>query len=314
MAETGEAHPGSNIPADDAVITFRTDKSAISGRLVRAGSTADTILSRHGNPEAVSIELGEALGLAALLGSALPGAGRINLQTRTDGAVTFLVADYDAPGNLRGYTRFDRAKVNKLTQGAGSRAGLLGQGHMAITIEQAGSEDRYQGIVALDGGRLAEGAKSYFENSEAMPTFVRLAVARHYEAAQAAAGSQWHWRAGGIMLQHVDGADGDEDWRRVQMLAETVEDHELLDPMLTPERLLLRLFHEEGVRIQKVQPLRAVCRCSRARLFDVLRSFGAAELAGMQDANGHISATCEFCVTRYVFEPSEFETAEQGPG
>ena len=328
MAAVGVQHQALHIPPDDAVITFRTVKSGISGRLVRLGAVADAILSRHANPAPVSAELGEALSLAALLGPALPDGGRMTLQARTDGAVTCLVADCDTPGRLRGYARFDKEKLAETAPNgaAANPPRLLGQGHLAITIEAGATSQRYQGVVALDGGPLSEAAKTYFENSEALPTFVRLAVARHFQAGQPGAATPWHWRAGGLLLQHISGAAsapgapeagprgaGDENWVRVRTLAETIEDHELLDPVLTAEQLLLRLFHEEGVIVLDVQPLAAFCRCSRDRVFNVLKSFGAAELGGMQDDKGRITATCEFCATLYDFEPFEFSGAFIGP-
>lgn len=327
MAAPGSEPTILRVPADDAVITFRTARSGITGRLVRLGSAADGILARHNAPEWVSVQLGEALALAALLGSALPGEGKIILQTRTDGLVRFIVADYDAPGKLRGYVRFDKEKIAERVAAGGriELQTLLGNGHLAITIDEGPSRERYQGIVALDGGSLAEGATHYFERSEDLPTLVRLAVARHFKSGHETDGSQWHWRAGGIMLQHklgthaggksgglADRAAGssgtrpdDEDWVRVRTLAETIEDHELLDPLLTPERLLLRLFHEEGVIVQRARPLSAHCRCSRERVISVLKSFAPDEFADMRDEAGHISATCEFCATTYVFDPSE---------
>ena len=324
---------------DDVVITFRTELSRISGRLVRLGAVADTILARHKIPERALAELGEALSLSALLGSALPGEGKIIVQTSTDGPVTFLVADYEAPGRIRGYARFNSDKMAASAAplpdtGEPKPAGqprLLGVGHLAITIETGPTAERYQGVVALDGGPLADGAERYFEQSEALPTFVRLAVARLFQSGAGTPASSWHWRGGGIMLQHVQGTpdndeavsagqnppgprgETDEDWVRVRTLAETIEDHELLDPTLTPERLLLRLFHEEGVVILNVQPLQAYCRCSRDRVFNVLQSFGAAELSDMHDDNDRITATCEFCATTYVFDPAEFSGSDVKP-
>ncbi len=308
------------LPADDAVITFRTDRSGISGRLVRLGITADTILARHAAPDAASETLAHALALSALLGSALPGEGKVILQARSDGAVTFLVADYEAPGQMRGYVRFDAEKIADLeAEGRKSAAaGSLSTGHLAITVEQGQTAERYQGVVAIDGGSLSDVATRYFEDSEGLATFVRLAVARHFKAGDGIEPSGWHWRAGGMMLQHVAaersasasvqgkpaGAD-DEDWVRVRMLGQTIEDHELLDPTLTPERLLIRLFHEEGVIIEKSRPLTSYCRCSRERVLDVLKSFGSKELSDMLDEAGQISVTCEFCATKYAFDPAD---------
>lgn len=112
------------------------------------------------------------------------------------------------------------------------------------------------------------------------------------------------------MVQSLGASDeseglSDDDWKRVEMLAATVEDHELLDPGLSVERLLLRLFHEEAVAVERVIPLSAFCRCSREKVENVLSAFGAAELSDMLDDNGKIVVTCEFCTRRYVFSPDE---------
>jgi molecular chaperone Hsp33 len=307
--------PGANetqvpLPADDAVIIFRTVRSGVHGRLVRLGAVAEKILSSHAMPDAASEALGEALVLAALLGSALPAEGNIAVQTRTDGIVAVLYADCEAPGKLRGYARFDAETLSVLADSgekldAGS---VLGDGHLAITIDQGTAADRYQGVVALDGGPLAMGAAAYFESRENLPTFVRLAVARHYAGARQGLPAVMHWRGGGIMMQRLEtGLDdtGDDPWSRVRMLTATIEDHELLDPTLAPEHLLLRLFHEEGVIIERVLPLTAYCKCSRERILNVIASFGADEIADMQDDDGQVSVMCEFCGTAYGFAPAE---------
>ena len=312
------------LPTDDVVIAFRTDKSKISGWLVRLGQTADSILAAHNAPEPASEVLAEALCVASLMGTALKSDGKFLLQSRTDGVVTFLVADYEVPGQLRGYVRYDKAKITEL-DGARKNAGqavVLGNGHLGFLLEQGSQPERYQGVVAMDGGTLTDGTLRYFEDSAGIAAFVRLAVARDFKAGDGGQAARWHWRAGGMILQHLGadrsnmapgrpaGAD-DEDWVRVRTLAETVEDLELLDPTLTPERLLLRLFHEEGVRIERAQPLKRFCRCSRERVYDVLRSFGAKELSDMHDEQGKITVTCEFCTTTYAFDPAEIGTSEE---
>lgn len=311
------------LPDDDVIIVFRTERSAIRGRLVRMGPAVDTIISRHRMPDAVSEVLGQAVTLAGLFGSVLPSAGKIIFQTRTDGAVSFIVADYDAPGRLRGYARYDADKLAALVaEGDRSITDLiLGDGHLAITVDQGDATDRYQGVIALEGTSLEAAATAYFEQREAVSTFVRLAVAQTYNRPRDGSLEPWHWRAGGLMMQTVqpsidDRSEGeaettdlpdDDAWTRVHTLAATVEHHELLDPSLSPERLLLRLFHEEGVRIERVLPLSSYCRCSRDRVFDVLRSFGAKELADMDDETGKVVVRCEFCTTAYAFELSEID-------
>jgi molecular chaperone Hsp33 len=304
------------IAADDTVVVFRTEASNTRGRLVRLGQTLDAIIAPHEMPDAASKALSEALTLAALCGSALPAEGNLNLQTRSNGAVSILVADYAGAGRLRGYARYDATKLAEREQLKNSNGGdILGDGHLAITLDPGPGEGRYQGVLAFEGAPLAATAAAYFEQREALPTFIRLAVARHYIGARQAASSEqrWHWRAGGLMVQSLsagprnDNDSAGEDWRRVQMLAATVEDHELLDPDLTAERLLLRLFHEESVAIERVIPLSKFCRCSREKVENVLLAFGAAELSDMRDDNGRIVVTCEFCATRYMFALDELK-------
>ncbi len=298
---------------------FRTERSGVFGRVVRLGPVVDGILRRHDYPEPVSRVIGEAVALTALLGSSLKFDsafdGRLILQTKTDGAIGMLVVDFEEPGRVRAYASFDKARVEALGRDARDAPGrLLGAGHLAMTIDPGGSLDRYQGIVALDGGSLSDAAHAYFRQSEQIPTFIRLAVARHY-----AAGS-WQWRAGGLLVQYVppvgEGAapdenehalvgEDDERWTGARMLAATVEDHELLDPMLTPDRLLYRLFAEEGVRAFPVVGLTEHCRCSRDRVGDLLETFGASELADMREPDGAITVTCEFCNAKYRFESQE---------
>ena len=298
------------LPADDAVIIFRTENSGVHGRLVRMGAVVDQILSAHDMPDAASEALGEGLVLAALLGSVLTGTGSISVQTRTDGVVTVLYADCQVPGKLRGYARFDAGTLSARSE-AGQKfdaGSILGNGHLAITIDQGATADRYQGVIALNGEPLDVGAAAYFEQRENLPTFVRLAVARHYAGVPAGLPAAMRWRAGGIMMQRLEnGTDenGDDPWQRVRILTATIEDHELLDPSLSPERLLLRLFHEEGVIVERVVPLDVYCKCSRHKILSVLTAFGADELSDMRNDDGKIAVTCEFCAETYTFDPAE---------
>jgi molecular chaperone Hsp33 len=300
-------------PGDDIVLPFRTVRSDAIGRIIRLGPAVDTVLSRHAYPEPVSHALGEALALTAMLGTALKVEAKLILQTKTDGPLDFLVADFVAPGKVRGYASFDKAdSALAQTRGRGDQGQLLGKGHMAMTIDPGGGKDRYQGIVALDGEPLVEAAHTYFRQSEQLPTFIRLAVARHYGPAGGNGQRSWHWRAGGLMVQQLprEGGrreaaasehDDEENWSRARHLAATVEDHELLDPVLAPERLLYQLFHEEGVRVTPATALAAECRCSRERIHGYLKRFGAAELEGMREADGGLTVTCEFCSRKYRF-------------
>jgi molecular chaperone Hsp33 len=299
------------IPADDLILPFQADQADVFGRLVKLGPVVDTILSRHEYPELVSKLLGEAVALTALLGAALKSEGKFILQASTDGPVDLLVADYQVPGQLRGYARFSADRVAALAGADGDLTGLLGQGHFAMTIDRGSETERYQGVVPLEGGSLTEAADTYFRQSEQLPTFIRLAVAKHYRAGQAQ--RPWTWRAGGLLVQKLTREGGhapqggfeEEDWMRARLLAETVEDHELLDPLLPPDRLLYHLFHEEQVRAYPAIGLETYCSCSRERVEELLRRFTSEDLKDMV-VDGEVWVTCEFCNSRYRFDPASF--------
>lgn len=328
---------GATAPQDDIVLPFRTVRSGVVGRIVRLGSVVDTILSRHDNPEPVSRVLGEALALGALLGASMKPESRLTLQTKGDGPLSFIVVNYEMPaagdgrtGRMRGYASVAKDRWQAFATGhaladksAVDEGSLLGAGLLALTIDPGGSQPSYQGIVALEEKPLEAAALTYFEQSEQLPTLLRLVVARHFTAGQNGAPGKWSWRAGGLLVQHVtaehaisaanddDDPDGglagarDDDWNRVRMLAETVEAHELLDPTLSSERLLYRLFHEEGVTVTPAHRLSEYCRCSKERVSAMMQSFDASDIADMREADGAITVTCEFCNTKYRLEPGE---------
>jgi molecular chaperone Hsp33 len=222
--------------------------------------------------------------------------------------VDLLVTDYQVPGALRGDARFSAERVPALAPGET----LLGEGHLAMTIDRGAEMERYQGVVPLEGESLTEAAHIYFRQSEQLPTFIKLAVARHYRPGEG--GKNWTWRAGGLLVQKLtpEGGRGgrqralaEEDWTRAKALAETVEDHELLDPTLSPDRLLYRLFHEEQVRAYRAVPLESYCSCSREHVEELLKRFSAEDLAEMV-VDGEVWVTCEFCNRRYNFDPAVF--------
>jgi molecular chaperone Hsp33 len=305
----------------DYILPFQLEASGARGRLVRLGPAVDEILAKHAYPEQVLLLLGEAIALTAMLGAALKFDGKFILQTQSNGPVSFIVVHYNSPGNLRGYASYNPDDLARAVNGGKEPKPLLGTGHLAMTIDPGAGMDRYQGIVALAGGNLADAAHEYFAQSEQIPTFIRIAVARHYTGATGATPGHWAWRAGGLMVQKLTAeggrpqagevlppaiADsGDDGWRRALALATTVEDHELLDPTLSPERLLYRLFHEEEVRAFKASPLSAQCNCSRERVENMLGQFSPNELEGMAEGNV-ITVTCEFCNTRYQFDADRY--------
>ena len=300
--------PELSVP-DDLVGAFRIEGEPVRGRLVRLGPAVDQILRAHAYPEAVANLLGEACALAALVGSNLKFDGRLIVQAQGAGPVRYVVADYDTSGGLRGYCRYDADEVAAASEGfqrPGART-LLGDGVFIMTVDQGPEMDRYQGVTAIEGETLALCAEQYFAQSEQTPTRVLLAVG------QADAGAGLRWRAGGVLIQNIaeDQARGStaEAWMRTQALFETIGEDELVDPKLSSNHLLWRLFHEDGVRVFGSQPLRAFCRCSQERIETVLRSFGADERADMVEPDGKIRVTCEYCSRVYAVEPDKLEAA-----
>jgi molecular chaperone Hsp33 len=315
---------------DDAILPFSVESLDLRGRVVRLGPALDEILAGHDYPLPISKLLGEAIVLTVLLGSSLKFEGRFILQTQADGPVRMLVVDFLSPGRVRACARFDAKHLEQaIAQGKDSPGQLLGVGHLAMTIDQGAGMNRYQGLVALSGGSLEDAAHEYFLRSEQIPTRVRLAVAEEYSAG--ADGPRRRWRAGGLLLQFLpdkaermrgpdldpgDAPEGapahdhpeDEAWVAGRSLVATVEDIELIDPDLSTERLLYRLFHEHGVRVFRPVGVVARCSCSRDSVEAMLRSFSQDDRDHMVE-NGVISVTCEFCSSSYVFDPIDVKDA-----
>ena len=318
---TQPARDVSDLGRDDIVLPYAVESLSSRGRLVRLGPAIDAILKRHAYPEPVGKVVGEAAALAVLLGSTLKLEGRFQLQTKTDGALNMLVVDFDAPSNLRALARFDEKALASRSSEGGD---ILGSGHLAFTIDMGEQSSRYQGVIALEGQGLEHAAHVYFERSEQIPTLVRLAVG------QSVTSEGVEWRAGGLLVQflpdsperrrHVDFDPGDvlpgmseeaspedDEWIEAKSRAATTEDHELIDPTLSSERLLFRLFNERGVRVSDPTPLKEACRCSSERIDAMLRSFSPEERGSMVGDDGQIGVTCEFCSVKRVFDPADYD-------
>lgn len=312
----------SSVPVDDAVLPFSVDALDLRGRLTKLGPALDRLLEKHDYPAPVGKLLGEAVVLTVLLGSSLKFDGRFILQTQTDGPVSLMIVDFQAPDRLRAYARFDAAR---LADGQDSAA-LLGRGHLAMTIDQGANMSRYQGLVALEGGNFEDAAHEYFLRSEQIPTRVRIAVGEEWRGGDGDK-PKHRWRAGGLLLQFLpkaperarqadldpgDAPEGsaahqvaeDDAWVEGQSLIGTVEDIELIDPDLSGERLLYRLFHERGVRVFPTQSVQAKCSCSRDAVSGMLSRFAPEDRADMVK-DGKVVVTCEFCSSVYEFTPQE---------
>jgi molecular chaperone Hsp33 len=290
----------------DTALGFTIAARHARGRMVRLGSALDTILAAHAYPPALAKLLGEALVLAALLGSTLKqDSGQLTLQAQTQGGVVdLLVADYRG-GEMRGYLRYDAERFAEAPSDP-SLFALFGKGYLAITFDQEPlpghtSGERYQGIVPLEGGSLAEAAEHYFAQSEQIPSTIRVAVKTLADGRHV---------AGGLLVQHLpEGEEGRErlhtrldhpEWQHVEALTATVSPAELTDPALALDDLLWRIFHEEEeVRVTPLGGLSRGCRCSPEHVQTVIARFPPEERAEMADADGFVHVDCEFCAKTF---------------
>lgn len=287
---------------DDKVVPFQIEASSLRGRLARLDGLLDFILTRQAYPEPVATLLGETTVLAVLLASGLKFDGVFTLQTKGDAAVPLMVVDVTSVGDVRGYAKFVPERLDA-TEGARSVPALIGQGLMAFTVDQGPGTQNYQGLVELSGDTLAECVEHYFQQSEQIDAQLKLAVGRTGQG----------WRAGGLMIQRLPDAapirldtDHEDNWRRAALLLSTATERELLDPELFPNRLLIRLFYEDGVRVYPSAAMRASCRCSRDRVVRTLAALPRAEVEDLKVGDA-VEVTCEFCSSLYRFDSAALD-------
>lgn len=291
----------------DRSLGFTIPSRHARGRIVRIGPVMDAILSAHAYPPVIARLLAESLVLTALFGALLKDStGQMTLQAQTEsGVIDLLVCDYRG-GELRGYIKFDADRLAEIPEQP-SLFALFGKGYLAITFDQSATQERYQGIVPLDGGSIADAAESYFAQSEQIPSLIRIGVSEQ-------------GIAGGLLLQHLpEGEDGRDrihtrldhpEWEHVAILGNTISTAELTDTTLPLETLVWRLFNEEQeVRVLGGAALTKGCRCELAHIRDVLLRFPAAERAKMADEDGVIGVDCAFCshvfpVSTHDLEPT----------
>lgn len=287
----------------DSVMHFTLPHKNARGRAVRLGPVLDTILSAHAYPAPIRHLLAEALTITAMLGSLLKGQdSQLTLQAQTqDGIVDLLACDY-RNGELRGYVRHDRARLDELGP-APSLFALFGEGYLAITFDLAATGQRYQGVVPLEGSSLAEACQSYFLQSEQIPTLIRIGVSN----------TPGQCIAGGLLLQHLpEGEEGRErlhvqldhpEWEHVSVLGGSISEAELVDPELDLESVVWRLFHEEPeIRAEAGSRLTRGCRCTVEHYRDILSRFAAKERAEMENDDGLIVVDCAFCSREFAID------------
>ena len=271
----------------DVLRRFVFERTNVRGQLVHLDATWRAILERRDYPPPVRELLGQAMAAAALLVTTIKFNGSLILQVQGDGPVSLIVVQAKAERTLRGLAHWSDPVL------PGPLAQLVGKARLAITIDQGGDRERYQGIVALDAEEnFAAALEDYFARSEQLATRLWL--------------SAGEGRAAGLLLQALPGETEDADaWNRVVQLADTLRDQELLE--LSQRELLRRLFHEEDVRLFEPEPVSFRCTCTRERIETVLRSLGYAEVKGIIEEQGRVSVDCEFCNQNYLFDPVDVE-------
>jgi molecular chaperone Hsp33 len=308
----------------DFVQPFLIDHSSIRGRLVRVNKVLDDIIIAHNYPFTVSVHLAEQIVIAALLSATLDKGGILTVQVKGDGAIRYIVVDIMADGIVRGYASVDETALKNATHRSKAKKHLIseivGKGYLAVTLDEGGSKQRYQGIVELKGETITEAFKGYFLQSQQGEIEINVAV-------HPPGKTNKNWAAGGVIIERMPMAGGkqkdvteedqNETWKRTKIFTQTLKDDELLDTKITPQNLLYRLFNEDGVWVYKLQPLKAGCRCSRARVRTILKTLPKEELLALLD-NGKMTVNCQFCNKSEVFTRADINrlyrtTSKRGP-
>ena len=300
MSEDRDGEPAGQF---DRLLNFTIPDRHARGRVVRLGPVLGQILAAHEYPPAIKHLLAEALVLTALMGGLIKREGsQLTMQAQAEGgAVELLVCDY-RDGQLRGYVKHDAERFAALSANPSLRA-LFGNGRLVLTFDLTATEQRYQGVVPLQGNSLAEAVESYFALSEQVPTLIRAAVRNEGRDCV----------AGGLLVQHLAEPEEGHDrlhlredhpqWEHVSILAQSVRHDELVDPALPPEALVWRLYHEEReVRVEAAAALTRGCRCSLVHFEEVLARFPKEDRREMRDENGIIRVDCAFCSREFLIE------------
>ncbi len=324
---------GQKIAWDDTILPFQLDAADIRGRIARLDGVLEGILRQHDYPPQVEALVAEMALLTALIGQTIKLRWKLSLQVQSKGAVRMIATDYYGPqkegdpARIRAYASYDADRLTKARP-----FDQLGEGYFAVLIDQGKGTEPYQGITPIAGASLAACAEAYFAQSEQLPTRFALSFGKSTEA-----GGVEHWRAGGMMLQHmpkaspfatgggsgeggllgasdlIEGED-EENWTRANLLLDTVEELELIGPSVPPTDLLVRLFHEEGPRAFEPQAVRFGCSCSEDKVRQSLSIYSARDIAHMTTPEGQVTADCQFCGAHYTLDPATlgFE-AKAGP-
>ncbi|MGL4237473.1 Hsp33 family molecular chaperone HslO [Tabrizicola sp.] len=326
---------GSQIAWDDTVLPFQLDASGIRGRVARLDGVLDQVLKQHAYPSVIEALVAETALLTALIGQTIKLRWKLSLQVRGKGAARLIATDYygptddGQPARIRAYASYDPDRLDLQADPFSQ----IGEGYFAVMLDQGEGMLPYQGFTPIAGRSLSDCAETYFAQSEQIPTRFALAYGESAEP-----GRPLHWRAGGIMLQHMpveggvaaEGGSGEggllthadilggaesDNWNRANLLLDTVEELEMIGPSVAPTELLVRLFHEEGPRVFDAQPVRFGCSCSEDKVRSTMSIYSQKDIAKMTTEAGVVTADCQFCGAHYEMDPKTlgFEgTPEQG--
>lgn len=333
---------------DDGVVPFHVEELNIRGRVVKLDSMLNAILDSHQYPELVSGLLAKNITLGVLLGSSLKFDGRLIIQIQSDGAISLMVVEFSSPNKIRSYAYFDQDKLDALIENSeidhNDSASLLGNGSMAITIDYQDNNtlskgkfgtksQQYQGIVAIDGLSIEGVIHHYFNQSEQIPTMVKLSTKKTTLTDEYGKVTT-SWKAGGIIAQSLPSAEEninaedvstsapvndlvdskigsqEDDWHEAQAFLATIQDDELINPQISAEQLLYRLFHQQGVRVYPATQMINKCRCSKQKIIAIISNLTAKERAvsfAGSDKPNMIDTKCEFCGTTYQVSADEID-------
>jgi molecular chaperone Hsp33 len=320
---------------DDTVLPFQLDRSDIRGRVARLDGVLDQVLMQHAYPPLIEALVAEAALLTALIGQSIKPRWKLSLQIRGKGPARLIATDYYGPqddglaARIRAYASYDTERLDE----AADPFSQIGEGYFAVMLDQGEGMLPYQGFTPIAGGSLSSCAETYFAQSEQLPTRFAVTFGKSAEP-----GRGPHWRAGGVMLQHMprnstdvaaeagsgeggllthaDILSGDEgeNWTRANVLLDTVEELELIGPSVAPTDLLVRLFHEEEPRVFDPQPVRFGCSCSADKVRATMSIYSQKDIAHMTTPEGIVTADCQFCGAHYELDPATlgFEAQKAG--
>jgi len=324
---------GTQITWDDTVLPFQLDRSDIRGRVARLDGVLGEVLRQHSYPPQIEALVAEATLLTALIGQTVKLRWKLSLQVRGKGAARLIATDYygptddGQPARIRAYASYDADRL----ESAAEPFSQIGEGYMAVMLDQGPDMVPYQGFTPISGGSLSDCAQTYFAQSEQLPTRFAVTFGKSQTPGQPA-----RWRAGGVMLQHmpkvagnvaaefgtgeggllshVDILAGDEaeNWTRANVLLNTVEAIELIGPTLSPTDLLIRLFHEEQPRVFDPTPVRFGCSCSSEKVRSTMSIYSQKDIQTMTTQAGLVTADCQFCGAHYEFDPSTLGFEAEG--